>query len=258
MFEIRALFAGYPGKQVLSDLNLSIPSGKITVIAGPNGCGKSTLLKALAGILDHSGEISLDGLRLDGLPPRDLARKIAFLPQSRQIPEITAERLVLHGRFPHLSFPRRYRKRDLEIARDCLARMGISHLAEAPLHTLSGGTRQKVYIAMALAQDTPVILMDEPTTFLDVSHQMQTMTHARLLADSGKTVVLVLHDLPLALRHADLLAVMSGGTIIAADTPEQVFQSGCLDKIFGVNIRRMRTPEGWQYYYTQNETAALL
>lgn len=257
MLEIKNLTAGYPGREVLSGVGFSLPTGKITVIAGPNGCGKSTLLKALVGAVDRRGEIALDGIRLDNLPSRKLAKQIAFLPQSRRIPEITAERLVLHGRFPYLSYPRRYGRNDFEIARNAMARMGIANLADAPLSTLSGGTRQKVYIAMALAQDTPVILMDEPTTFLDIAHQMQTMAEARFLAESGKTVVLVLHDLPLAMQIADHLVILSDGRIIDQGSPEQVFSRGCLDAVFGVNFHRVQTPAGWQYYCTEKEKTAL-
>lgn len=249
MLEIRSLSAGYPGHPVLKNVSLSIPAGKVTILAGPNGCGKSTLLKAVTGILPHTGRILLDGRDLTSLPSRELAQAIAFLPQNRPVPEITAERLVLHGRFPYLHYPRRYREADRQIAREAMARLGISHLAQRSLPTLSGGQRQKVYIAMALAQDTPVILLDEPTAFLDISHQLQLMTQARLLAQEGKTVVAVLHDLTMALEQADNLILMENGTITAQGTPESVFQTGLLSQAFQVPIRRTQTPDGWKYYY---------
>ena len=249
MLEIRDLTAGYPGQSVLSYVNLSVPKGKVTVIAGPNGCGKSTLLKALAGVLPSVGVVTLDGENISGLPPREQARKVAYLPQNRPVPEITAERLVLHGRFPYLSYPRRYRAEDYRIARDAMERLGISQLAERSLSTLSGGQRQKVYVAMALAQDTPLVLLDEPTTFLDIAYQLQLMSLARLLAGEGKTVVLVLHDLAMALERADHLVVMSDGAIAAQGDGETVFASGCLSKVFGVEVRQVHTPDGWKYYY---------
>lgn len=250
MIEIRALSAGYSGRTVIHSLDLTVPRGKITVIVGPNGCGKSTLLKTLAGILPASGgSVLLDGRELASLSPRERAQSVAYLAQGRQVPEITALRLVLHGRFPYLSYPRRYRREDREIAMGCLERMGVAHLADRPLHTLSGGTRQKVYIAMALAQDTPAVLLDEPTTYLDVPHQMQMMELARLLADEGKTVVPVLHDLTLALRTADCLAVMEEGRLAASGTPEEVLASGRLEQVFGVAVRSVDTPDGTQYYY---------
>ena len=209
MVEIQHLSAGYPGHPVLTDISLTFPAGKVTVLAGPNGCGKSTLLRAIAGILPSNGEILLDGESVRALTSRQRARKIAFLPQNRTVPEITARRLVLHGRFPYLHYPRQYRQEDLAAADAALEALGISDLADRSLSSLSGGQRQKVYIAMALAQDTPVVLLDEPTAFLDIAHQLQLMELAKALAAKGKTVVLVLHDLTLALEHADSLVVMS-------------------------------------------------
>ena len=249
MLEIRNLTAGYPGNPVLNYVNLNIPTGQVTVIAGPNGCGKSTLLKAIAGILPGEKELYLKGAPLHNLPPRGLARKIAFLPQNRPIPEITAERLVLHGRFPWLGYPRRYRQEDIRIAREAMERLGISDLAQRNVATLSGGQRQKVYLAMALAQETDVVLLDEPTTFLDIRHQLQLMSLARLLAKEGKTVVLVLHDLALALEQADHLVVLKKGAVAAAGTPEEVWEKDCLKDIFGVEVRRAQTTDGWKYYY---------
>jgi len=250
VLEIRKLSAGYSGAPVLEDISLAMPEGTITVIAGPNGCGKSTLLKALTGILPVSGTVLLDGTSLLEISHRELAKKIAFLPQNRQIPEIAVKNLVLHGRFPYLSYPRRYRPEDHRIAGEAMAAMGISELADRSLASLSGGQRQKVYIAMALAQDTPVILLDEPNTYLDISHQLQLMAHVRKLADSGKTVVLVLHDLAMALEHADSVAVLSRRKLLLQGSPEEVFRCGCLETAFGVEVRRVQTPEGWKYYCT--------
>ena len=244
MLQIRDLTAGYSGKPVLSGISLTIPAGKVTVIAGPNGCGKSTLLKAVAGVLPSEGAILLDGQELDAKDPRKRAQAVAFLPQNRSVPEITVERLVLHGRFPYLCYPRRYRKADLEIARGAMARMGIEDLAQRSVATLSGGQRQKAYIAMALAQDTQVVLLDEPNTFLDIAHQLQLMEQARALAAEGKTVVLVLHDLAMALEYADELVVLSRGTVLCQGGPQAVFDSGCLGEAFGVAVERRWTSEG--------------
>lgn len=249
MLEIRNLRAGYPGNPVLENIRLTIPDGQVTVIIGPNGCGKSTLFKAIAGILPASGDVRLDGASLSGLTSQKLAQKIAYLPQSRQVPEITARRLVLHGRFPYLHYPRRYREEDIRMAQNAMEQMGISHLADRPLSTLSGGQRQKVYIAMALAQDTPVILLDEPTAWLDIAHQLQLMKQAKQLAQSGKTVVLVLHDLTLALECADYLVVLSEGNVVCQGDEETVFSSGCLEAVFGVAVKRVPTEDGWKYYY---------
>ena len=134
-------------------------------------------------------------------------------------------------------------------AQAALEKMGVAHLAHRPVSTLSGGQRQKVYIAMALAQDTPVVLLDEPNTFLDISHQLQLMAQAQALAREGKTVVLVLHDLAMALETAGTLVVMDSGRVLCQGTPETVFASGALDRAFGVTVKRVQTPDGWKYYY---------
>ena len=250
MLEIQNLCAGYPGHPVLSDVSLTLAAGSVTVIVGPNGCGKSTLLKALAGILPASGSARLDGLELLNLSGRELAKKVAFLPQTRPVPEITAKNLVLHGRFPYLSYPRRYRQVDHAMAEAAMEKMGILELAGRSLSTLSGGQRQKVYIAMALAQDTPVVLLDEPNSFLDIAHQLQLMAQARSLAAEGKTVVLVLHDLAMALECADSLAVFQGGNCLFQGSSEEVFLSGALDAAFGIQVQRLQTPGSWKYYFS--------
>lgn len=250
MLEIRNLSAGYNGNMVLRDLSLSIPRGSVTVIVGPNGCGKSTLLKALAGILPATGSAALDGRELLGLDRREWAKVVAFLPQNRPVPEIAVKNLVLHGRFPYLSYPRRYRREDYRAAEAALERMGITELSERTLPTLSGGQRQKVYIAMALAQDTPVVLMDEPNTFLDIAHQLQLMEQAKALAREGKAVVLVLHDLSMALDCADFLAVVHNGQCLFRGRAEEVYLSGCLETAFSVQVQRVQTTDGWKYYFS--------
>ena len=254
MLEIKNICAGYSGEPVLRDLSLTIPRGTVTVIVGPNGCGKSTLLKVLAGILPATGSVMLDGQELLTLPGRERAKKVAFLPQSRQIPEITVRNLVLHGRFPYLSYPRRYRQADEKIAEEAMTQMGIGELADRKLTTLSGGQRQKAYIAMALAQDTPVVLLDEPNTFLDIAHQLQLMNHVRALAAAGKTVVTVLHDLPLAMEWADYLAVLSEGKCLFHGSPEEAFRSESLCGAFGVQLQRVETLDGWKYYFSARKT----
>lgn len=249
MLEIRNLSAGYPGSPVLENISLTFSKGTVTVVAGPNGCGKSTLLKAIAGILPSRGEVLLEGENLCTLSSRQRAQRVAFLPQSRQVPEITVRRLVLHGRFPYLSYPRQYSPADHAAAQDAMDTLELSDLADRSLASLSGGQRQKAYIAMALAQDTEVVLLDEPTTFLDIAHQLQLMNLAKTLAQKGKTVILVLHDLTLALEHADALVVIDKGSVISTGTPEAVFRSGCLKPVFGVDVGRTQIDASWKYFY---------
>lgn len=249
MVEVRNLLVGYGEAPVLSDVSLTFPTGQVTGVLGPNGCGKSTLLKAALGLIPiQGGQVLLDGQDLHTLSPRDVARRAAYLAQSRSVPSITARRMVLHGRFPYLSYPRRYRPEDYQMADQALQWADASDLAGRAMDRLSGGQRQKVYLAMALAQDTQTIFMDEPTTFLDISHQLEVMALARRLANLGRAVVLVLHDLDLALRGCDRVALLSGGALRALGSPEEVFLSGVLDEVFHVRVGRMNTEEGWQYY----------
>lgn len=251
MLKITDLSAGYGKKMALTHISASIPSGKITAVLGPNGSGKSTLLKALCRVLPSSGDVTLDGESLFQLPPGLLAQKVSYLSQSHRIPDITVEKLTLHGRFPYLSYPRRYRQQDLFAAMHAMKQMGIDHLADVPLSKLSGGQRQKAYLAMILAQDTPVVLLDEPTTFLDISTQMQMMEQARYLGSLGKTVVMVLHDISQALEYADHIIVINEGCIAASGTPEAVFGSGILDQVFSVCIKRICSNDGWYYHMRQ-------
>jgi len=240
MIELKQLSAGYSGRDVLKRVDLTLKDGCVTILLGPNGCGKSTLLRTVCGLIPkHGGEILLDGVPLDTLTPRQAAQKVAYLPQSRSVPDITARRMVLHGRFPYLSYPRRYRPEDYTAADRALAQMDALEIADRSVVQLSGGQRQKVYLAMALAQDTNTILMDEPTTYLDIRHQMEVMHLARKLAERGKAVVLVLHDLCLAMETADELVVLSEGTVQQTGTPEEIYASGVLERVMGVVLRRI-------------------
>lgn len=250
MIEINGLRSGYDGREVLHGVSLTFRQGEVLALVGPNGCGKSTLLKTLVRLVPlSSGEILLDGERWENFRQDGIARKIAYLPQSRPVPDITVESMVLHGRFCYLHYPRRYRKEDYLAAKKAMAAMGISDLADTPMHRLSGGMRQKVYLAMALAQDANAVLLDEPTTYLDISHQLRLLEMTRALAGKGKAVVMVLHDLPLVMRWADRVAVLENGTLADLGGPEEVFARGSLDRVFGVKLSRFRTETGWQYYY---------
>ena len=250
MVELKHVCAAFPEGEVLHDISLTFQKGRVTVLLGPNGCGKSTLLRTVLGFVRKTeGEILLDGMPLEQLSARETARKLAYLPQNRPVPNITARRMVLHGRFPYLGYPRRYRGEDHAAVDEALQKTDAQDLAGRTLPQLSGGERQRVYLAMALAQSTEVILMDEPTTYLDVRHQLEVMALARCLAEEGKTVVLVLHDLCLALRCADIAAVLQDGRLKAAGTPEEVYASGILKEVFGVTVCRTQVDGGWRYYY---------
>ncbi len=250
MIRLKNLRAGYPGRAVLEGADLDFRPGEVLALLGLNGCGKSTLLRTACGLLPKlGGEVLLDETPIQDLSPKEIARRTAYLPQSRPTPSITASRMVLHGRFPYLSYPRRYRKEDHEAVRRALGWVGGGELADRLLPELSGGQRQKVYLAMALAQETETVLMDEPTTFLDVSCQLEVMELARRLAGEGKAVVLVLHDLCLALRFAHRAALIGDGRLLRTGTPEELYRSGALERVMGVALGRIETGRGWRYYY---------
>ena len=248
MIVLKNVCAGYEKKEVLHEVSLSFKPGKITALIGPNGCGKSTLLKALVRIHPHTnGEIFINEKNIMEFSTRDLAKEIAYLAQSKQIPDCSVLRMVLYGRFAYLTYPRRYRKEDFKIARKALSWVGLAHLEDVNMRHLSGGMQQKVYIAMALAQDAKTVLMDEPTTYLDIAHQLRLMELAKQLAAEGKAVVMVLHDLSQALRTADEVVVLQDGRVVVSGTPEEVYESGKLQEVFHVDVKRILLGKEWQY-----------
>lgn len=237
MLELKNVSSGYGKLPVLQNVSLSVEKGSVLSIVGPNGSGKSTLLKTAVGILNLAeGEITVDGTPIGKLTGKQLAQRVAYLPQGKDIPDMTVGQLVLHGRFPYIGFPRRYTEKDVRIAREVLEKMGLSDLCDRPLKTLSGGMRQKAYIAMALAQDTDYILFDEPTTYLDISHQLEFMEIIKSLTDIGKGVITVMHDLPLAFNFSDRIIVMNEGRVVADSFPQELQSSGIINEVFGVYL----------------------
>ena len=249
MLELNRISAGYGKQTVLDGISVDFEKGKLTSIIGVNGCGKSTLLKAILGILSLSnGEIFIDGENLLTISRNEIAKKIAYLSQGKNIPDMTVEQMVLHGRFPYLSYPRRYSSHDREVAIKAMEIVGVAEFAHKPLYSLSGGMRQNAYIAMALAQDTDYILLDEPTTYLDIAHQLELMRLLKQLSDNGKGIVTVMHDLPLAFDFSDTLTVMNNGGIIACGTPSELCNLPIIEDIFGVKIKQMQDDK-YSYQY---------
>ena len=245
MIELYNLCAGYGKKEILHNISLSFKQGKIYALIGANGCGKSTLLKVLLRIVPYTkGSIFISSKNITLYKQNELAKKIAYVSQGKKIPDISVLRMVLHGRFAYLGYSRKYQKEDYVMARKALEWAGLSELEEENVSRLSGGMQQKVYIAMALAQDAETILMDEPTTYLDISHQLRLMEMARKLANQGKCVIMVLHDLSQALRIADEIIVMKNGQIIDVGTPKQVYQNGKIQEAFGVELEQIETVSG--------------
>lgn len=249
MISIANLHASYDGAEILHGIDATFPTGKISVLMGPNGCGKSTTLRSLIRLVpEMSGDILLDGKELSAFSPQALARRMAYLPQIRNVPDIAVQRLVMHGRFPYLSYPRRYRKEDYDKVAQALAWVGLSELADRKMENLSGGQRQKAYLAMALAQDTDVILMDEPTTFLDIKNQFEMLDRARALADAGKTVVMILHDFEAILHYADHAVLMAEGRVLTAGDAEAVLRSEAVREAFGVTPCFYEAEDGLHCY----------
>ena len=250
MIELKNVAAGYSKHTVLENVSITFKKGQLTSIIGKNGCGKSTLLKATLGILPITGgEISLCGTPLKQMSRNGIAQKLSYLAQGKTAPDMTVMQMVLNGRFPHLKYPQRYSKNDIEIATASLNKMGITDLKEAALGTLSGGMQQKAYIAMALAQSTDYILLDEPTTYLDITHQLELMKILKSLAENGKGIITVMHDLPLALSVSDRIIVLDEKTIVADGTPQSVFESKTIEKIFGVSLEQSPDGNGYHYKY---------
>ena len=250
MIELSHISTGYGIKIILNDVSVAFEKGKLTSIIGANGCGKSTLLKTILGILpSKSGNVTIDGARLKEMSRNDIARRIAYLSQEKNTPDMTVEQLVLHGRFPHLSYPRRYTDQDRVIAVGVMEQMGIVEYAHKPLYSLSGGMKQNSYIAMALAQETDYILLDEPTTYLDIAHQLELMKILKSLADSGKGIVAVMHDLPMAFTFSDKIILINDGRIVDDERPEKIYERNVIDKVFGIALDRSKDGRSYSYKY---------
>ncbi|GGO46999.1 MULTISPECIES: ABC transporter ATP-binding protein [Streptomyces] len=233
----RELTLAYEDRTVVHDLDLAIPDGKVTVIVGPNACGKSTTLRALGRLLKpKGGAVLLDGEALAKLPTRRIAQQIGLLPQTPVAPEaITVGDLVARGRQPHQRWWQQWSDADETAVTEAMERTDVADLAERSVDELSGGQRQRVWIAMALAQETELLLLDEPTTYLDISHQVEVLDLVRQLNhDRGRTVVVVLHDLNQAARYADHLVAMKEGRLVAGGTPAEVVTEELVREVFGL------------------------
>ncbi|QIS04395.1 ATP-binding cassette domain-containing protein [Nocardia brasiliensis] len=237
---------GYRGRTISEQLSVEVPDGEFTVVIGPNACGKSTLLRALARLLaPESGAVLLDGKSIATYPAKEVARRIGLLPQSSIAPDgIRVADLVARGRYPHQSLLRQWSQADAAAVAAAMAATGVTQLSARPVDELSGGQRQRVWIAMVLAQDTPVILLDEPTTYLDIAHQIHLLDLCRALhRDSGRTVVAVLHDLNHAFRYAGHLIAMKDGKVVAAGPPGQIVTAELVREVFDLGCRIIDDPE---------------
>ncbi|QDY79722.1 ABC transporter ATP-binding protein [Streptomyces qinzhouensis] len=227
----------YEDRVVVDGLDVSLPTGRITAIVGANACGKSTLLRALARLLTpRAGTVTLDGRSVHSIPPRELARSLGILPQTPVAPEgLTVIDLVGRGRSPHQTWWRQWSPADERAVREALHATGMTELADRPVDELSGGQRQRAWIAMAVAQETPVLLLDEPTTYLDLAHQVDVLDLVTdLNRTENRTVVMVLHDLNQACRYADHIIALKSGRLVAEGRPADVITESLVAEVFGL------------------------
>jgi iron complex transport system ATP-binding protein len=241
----RNLTLAYDRTTIIQNLSVDIPTHQITALVGANGCGKSTLLKGLARLLKpQNGMVYLDGVAIAKHSTKDIAKQLGLLPQSPTAPEgLTVRELVAQGRYPHQSWFQQWSEADQQFVEQALAITDMTEMGDRPLDSLSGGQRQRAWIAMALAQNTEILLLDEPTTFLDLAHQIEVLD---LLYDlnqtQGRTIVMVLHDLNQACRYADYLVAMRQGNIYAQGNPAEVMTEGLVRDVFGLESRIVRDP----------------
>lgn len=238
------LSLAYDGVSIIEQLDLEAPAGRITALVGPNGCGKSTLLRGLARLLKpEGGMVYLDGKAIHGLPTKKVAQQIGLLPQSPIAPAgLTVYELVAQGRYPHQSWFQQWSPEDSRCTQEALAITNLTEMADRPLDTLSGGQRQRAWIAMALAQETEILLLDEPTTFLDLAYQLEVLDLLHELNERGRTIIMVLHDLNQACRYADHIVAMRDGAIMAQGAPETVMTPELLRDVFQLNCQIVPDP----------------
>ncbi len=235
----------YGQRTIINAMDLTIPKGKLSVILGPNGCGKSTLLKCLSLVLPPThGHVMLGETPLITLNNKARARELALLIQKPELPEgIDVQELVSRGRYPHQSLWRQWSEQDEKAVNQALNATGLTHLAQRPVAELSGGQQQRVWLAMVLAQQTEVLLLDEPTSFLDIRAQLAVLDFCQALVAQGRTLVLVLHDINQALRYGEHLLLMRDGKLIAHGSPQTLLNEALLEQVFGINASIITDPE---------------
>jgi iron complex transport system ATP-binding protein len=243
--QARNLSLGYEGSSIINNLSLAVPDARVTSIIGPNGCGKSTLLRGLGRLLaPRSGEVLLDAEPLASRTTREIATRISILPQTPTAPSgLTVADLVSRGRHPRQKWYQQFSLADQSVVEDALAATDITDLADTPLEDLSGGQRQRAWISMTLAQETGILLLDEPTTYLDLAHQVDVLELVRRLNRvHHRTVVMVLHDISLAARYSDHMVAMKDGEIVMEGTPDEVVTPALLKEVFGLDAHVVPEP----------------
>ncbi len=255
MIELKNISFAYPGQPpLLQNISTTFTDGKITSILGPNGCGKSTLLKLICRLLTPSeGIVLLHGQDSRVMKTKEFAKQVALLAQTNHPPELTVEDLVAYGRYPHQKYGQGLSKQDKAIIQNAMQQVKADDFAHRMVNRLSGGQRQRAYIAMALAQDTDIIILDEPTTYLDINIRFEIMELIRSLNESGKTIIMVLHDLNLALEYSDHIILMNHGQIVNEGTPQQIIHSGDIDRIFDITTHIFHKDDTQFYHFAKHD-----
>ncbi len=245
MINIEKLSLSYDGKStIITELDLEIEAGTITALVGPNGCGKSTLLRGISRLLKPTqGSVFLDGQKVHSMKAKNLAKQLGILPQSPTAPEgLTVHELVAQGRYPHQNWFQQWSREDEYIVKEALVTTDLTEFADRPVDTLSGGQRQRAWIAMALAQQTEVLLLDEPTTYLDMAYQVDVLELLADLNEHGRTIILVLHDLNQAARYADTIVALCDGQIVSQGSPQKVMTSDTIRSVFDLETQVITDP----------------
>ncbi len=248
MIEIKNLSCGYNGKEIVHNVDLCFEKSDVNIILGPNGCGKSTLMKAMVGVLNvKDSMICIDGKDINKYKDVERAKKIAFMPQIRNVPSMSVFDFMMCARYPYLGLSKVPEKVDVEAVENAIKVCGISEYSTSSIKKLSGGERQKVYFAFMLAQQTDILMLDEPTTYLDVKREFEILDMIKNMKKDEKTIVIILHDICHALKYADKIVVMDKGKIEAFGTPEQILESGVLEKIYNIKLHKIEFEGDTEY-----------
>ena len=242
--EVRGLRMGYPEHTIIENMDVQFPAQQVTAIIGPNGCGKSTLLSGLARVLKPlAGEVLLNGIPIEQQSTKEVAQQLALLPQEAHAPEgLTVRELVRFGRQPHQGLWKKWSDEDEALVNEAISLADLNELADRALDSMSGGQRQRAWIAMSIAQSTPLLLLDEPTSALDLGHQIEVFTLIRQLASQGKTLIMVVHDLVSACRYADHIVALKDGEVVAQGQPESVVTPELIKTLYGVDCQIIKDP----------------
>lgn len=249
MIKCQNLVCGYNHNVKVNRLNLEILKGKVTVIIGPNGSGKSTLLKTMAGLLvPIEGNIELNHQNINLYTPKQRAKYCSFLPQTRPLPSISVQSLIAHGRFPYLGFSRQMSALDKTFVESSIQQLQLEKYRHTNLQQLSGGEQQKAYLGMMMAQNSELLLLDEPTTYLDIQHQFSILKDICDYSKKGKTLIIVLHDITQALRYGDQILLMDQGNILFQGNKKELINTGLIEKVFQVQIKTFVENEEETYF----------